>query len=433
MHSDPSGAAVRWKEVSLGDVADDVTVGFVGPMAHRYVDSGIPFLRSQNIAPYRIDLSDVKWIPEDFHGELKKSELTPGTVVIVRTGKPGTAAVVPNDFPKANCADLVLVRPSKALDPRFLCYFLNSAVAQNHIDAHVVGAVQQHFNVAEAKRLRLLLPSIAEQHAIVRVLGTLDEKRELLRRMNATLEAIADATFKSWFTDFDPVRAKREGRRPDGMDDETAAGFTTELQESALGLIPAGWQVEPLDSVANFLNGLALQNFPAEGPASLPVIKIADLRRGDTLGSDRASLNVPANYVIGDGDILFSWSGSLTVVMWCGGPGALNQHLFKVTSERFPRWLFHRWVLQHLPEFQAIAAGKATTMGHIQRGHLTRALVAVPPPDLLKRVSPLFERLEAQWIANNMQMRTLRSLRDGLLPKLMSGELSAVPTRQRET
>jgi type I restriction enzyme S subunit len=274
-------------------------------------------------------------------------------------------------------------------------------------------------------RLTISLPPYETQIAIGKILKTFDDKIALNRRTNETLEAIARALFKSWFIDFDPVHAKMAGREPEGMNAEMAALFPDSFEESDFGPVPRGWRFEPLDAVARFLNGLALQKYPAnDGAPSLPVIKIAELRRGNTVDSDRASVDVPPEYVVVDGDVLFSWSGSLTVVLWSGGRGALNQHLFKVTSSRFPRWLYFRWVLQHLPDFQAIAADKATTMGHIQRGHLTKALVAVPPPAILERAGEIFEPLDARWLAGALESRTLAELRDSLLPRLLSGELS---------
>ena len=233
----------------------------------------------------------------------------------------------------------------------------------------------------------------------------MDERIHNLRQTNATLEAIAAALFKSWFVDFDGVPPE-------------------DMQQSELGLIPKGWQVASLDSIADYLNGLALQKFPPEGDTEfVPVIKIAQLRAGNTKGADKASTKLKPEYIVEDGDVLFSWSGSLEVEVWTGGRGALNQHLFKITSREVPKWFYYFATRQHLPDFRAIAAGKATTMGHIQRGHLTAAKVAVPPPDQMAKhdvvIAPLFD----QKINNALQVRTLANLRDALLPRLISGKL----------
>jgi type I restriction enzyme S subunit len=242
--------------------------------------------------------------------------------------------------------------------------------------------------------------------------------------MNATLEAMARALFQSWFVDFDPVRAKLDGRPPAALDSTTAALFPASFQDSELGHIPKGWEVRSLDKTAHYLNGLALQKYPPGDGPTLPVIKIAQLRKGDSIGADRCNTNLPREYIVQDGDVLFSWSGSLEVELWCGGPGALNQHLFKVTSPDFPKWFYYLWTLYHLDEFRLIAADKATTMGHIQRGHLTAAKVLIPPHPLLEAMTRTMSPLINQIIANRIQSRTLATLRDTLLPRLLSGELS---------
>jgi len=181
--------------------------------------------------------------------------------------------------------------------------------------------------------------------------------------------------------------------------------------------------VKALDEIAHFLNGLAPQKFPPTGNDYLPVIKISEMRKGNTVGSDRASPDIDPLYIVEDGDVLFSWSGSLELCIWCGGRGALNQHLFKVTSAHYPKWFYYFGIEEHLPYFRAIASGKATTMGHIQRHHLKEAMIVVPSDPVLQAanalISPLIERL----IANNLESRTLASIRDALLPKLLSGEI----------
>jgi type I restriction enzyme S subunit len=181
--------------------------------------------------------------------------------------------------------------------------------------------------------------------------------------------------------------------------------------------------VRGLDEIARFLNGLALQKFPATKGRALPVIKIAQLRAGTSDGADAASADLDREFIVDDGDVLFSWSGSLECVLWSGGRGALNQHLFKVTSTEYPKWLRYLGIHQHLAAFRHIAAGKATTMGHIQRHHLSEARLAVPSSPLLKMIdSTMAPLIEALW-RRRVESRTLAALRDTLLPKLISGEL----------
>ena len=285
------------------------------------------------------------------------------------------------------------------------------------------GSGQPLLNQSILGSIEIEIPPIEEQKAIAHILSTLDNKIELNRKTNETLEAMAKALFKSWFVDFDPVRAKAEGR-PAGLPAEISDLFPDSFEDSELGDIPSGWEVKALDEIAHFLNGLALQKFPPEdGAATLPVIKIAQLKKGDSTGADRCSTSVPEEYVVRDGDLLFSWSGSLAVDIWSGGDGALNQHLFKVTSKTYNKWFFFQWVKHHLPVFQEIAQGKATTMGHIQRHHLTEAKTLIPAPSLLAAMDSVFAPLLDRAFGLRRQSSELSSIRDALLPKLISGEI----------
>ncbi len=180
----------------------------------------------------------------------------------------------------------------------------------------------------------------------------------------------------------------------------------------------------PLDQTADFLNGLALQKFPPDGEVSLPVVKIRELRQGFAdNSSNRASVNIRSEYIVDDGDVIFSWSGSLLVDVWCGGKGALNQHLFKVTSKDYPKWFYYHWLQHHLPDFVDIAANKATTMGHIQRYHLSEALVVVPPYPVIRALDGFMSPIFGTLIENRLQSSNLMSIRDTLLPRLMVGDL----------
>lgn len=271
--------------------------------------------------------------------------------------------------------------------------------------------------------------SSLERSGIGSVLSSMDNLISNNRRVNQALEAMARTLFKAWFVDFEPVRAKMEGRWQRGQSLPGLPAhlydiFPDRLIESELGEIPEGWEMRSLDSIANYLNGLALQKFPPESETEfLPVIKIAQLRAGNTNGADKASTQIKPEYVVVDGDVLFSWSGSLEVEVWNGGRGALNQHLFKVTSNEVPKWFYFFATRQHLSDFRAIAAGKATTMGHIQRKHLTDARIAVAPPESMKKFDAVIASQFDQLVSNAQQSRSLAQLRDTLLPKLISGEL----------
>jgi type I restriction enzyme S subunit len=392
-----------------------------------WTDFGFIVLRNQNIKKGRLDLSSPSFTDaEHFAGRNRRAKPTHGDIVITREAPMGDVCMVPEGLECCLGQRQVLLRPNSALvNPRFLHFALQSEVVQNQIAwSEGTGSTVSNLRIPVLKALVIPTPPRDAQDLVASTLGALDDRIDLLRKTNATLEAIAQALFKSWLVDFDPVRAKAEGREPEGMAPATAALFPGEFEESELGLVPKGWSIRSSDSFATYLNGLALQKYPPESESEfLPVIKIAQLRAGHTSAADRASASLKPEYIVRDGDVLFSWSGSLEVELWCGGPGALNQHLFKVTSAEVPKWFFYLATKHFLPGFREIAAHKATTMGHIQRKHLTEARLAMPSNDVLSAISPLFESLIDRRVCNAVQARELAELRDTLLPRLISGKL----------
>lgn len=238
------------------------------------------------------------------------------------------------------------------------------------------------------------LPPLDEQRRIAGILGSLDDKIELNRRINANLEAQAQALFRSWFVDND----------------------------NQLG----NYQTKSLTDIAQYLNGLAMQKFPPESiQNSLPVLKIKELGQGlCDASSDRCSTSIKPEYVINDGDVIFSWSGTLLVDVWCGGKCGLNQHLFKVTSDNYPKWFIFYWTKHHLDKFIRIAKDKAVTMGHIKRCDLESSEVKVPEKSILEYLDKIFTPLFDSMITHRIENRKLSALRDTLLPKLMAGEIN---------
>ncbi|MCQ2148464.1 MAG: restriction endonuclease subunit S [Bacteroidales bacterium] len=226
-------------------------------------------------------------------------------------------------------------------------------------------------------------------------------------KINAKLEEIASNLFKNWFVDFAPFA--------DG-----------EFENSELGMIPKGWKVGKLTDIATYMNGLAMQKFPAENAYdSYPVLKIKELgQKCCDSSSDRCSKNIKPEYVIQNGDVIFSWSGTLIVDLWCGGECGLNQHLFKVSSTEYSKWFYYYWTKFHLDNFIHIANDKAVTMGHIKRGHFELALVAMPSDSIIEKGDDVYGRLVEQMISLRVESSRLATLRDTLLPRLMSGEIN---------
>ncbi len=193
----------------------------------------------------------------------------------------------------------------------------------------------------------------------------------------------------------------------------------------SLDFIPSIWKKSSLLEIATYLNGLAMQKFrPSKKEKGLPVLKIKELRQGmcDS-NSDLCSPTIKSEYVIHNGDVIFSWSGSLLVDFWCGGICGLNQHLFKVSSMKYDKWFYYSWTNYHLQKFIAIAADKATTMGHIKREDLSKASVLIPSHEDYIRIGGLLKPIYNLIIENRLENIRLTSLRDTLLPKLISGEI----------
>ena len=262
------------------------------------------------------------------------------------------------------------------------------------------------------------------------MIGSLDDRITLLRETNATLEAIAQALFKSWFVDFDPVRAKAEGLEPEGMDAATAVFFPDSFEESELGLVPIGWATQPIYGMASYINGAAYKAFePNAERRGLPIIKIAELKAGVTSKTAFSDVVMPEKYLIKTRDILFSWSGnpdtSIDTFVWGHDPALLNQHIFRVLPNIPTERSFVLQTLKNLkPVFAELARNKQTTgLGHVTVADLKRLHVVNPPEAVIEQFNNCVETIHQMNFGNEQQAKTLTQLRDTLLPRLISGQL----------
>lgn len=415
----------------LSDQSRKITYGIVQP--GKLHDEGVPIVRVNNFRGNSLDLTDRLSVAPEIEEKYHRSRPKPGDLLISLVGSIGQVAIAPDEIEGWNLARAVGLVPFDDIKKARWAYFaLQTATSQQFIQAHANTTVQATFNLKDLARIPVPQFKGEAQEEALAALMLLDDKIELNRRMNETLEAMARAVFRDWFVDFGPTRRKAAGLTDPAAilgglltDPEKAAPLAALFPDSfGDNGLPEGWEAKPLDEIADFLNGLALQKFPAKaGEESLPVIKIAELRGGVTAKSNRASRDLPQKYIINDGDFIFSWSGSLMAKFWTEGEGALNQHLFKVSSEAYPAWFYSQWVYHHLDEFQRIAASKATTMGHIQRGHLKAAPTVDPGETMLTAMGSITGSLLKLAIHNDLENQTLAATRDLLLPKLMSGAL----------
>lgn len=384
----------EWKDYKIENLAE---VGSSKRIFYsEYVLSGVPFYRSKEIIEKKEgkEIADCLYIDKKKFDEIKEKYGAPikGDLLLSSVGHRSGIPYVVKDEEEFYFKDgnLIWLRNFNNLDSIFLYHWINSSIGQNSLESIMIGSAQKALTISGIKSLNLTIPPLPEQKAIAAVLSSLDDKIDLLHRQNKTLEAMAETLFRQWFVE--------------------------EAGED--------WEEKPLSQVANFLNGLACQKYPPENDIDkLPVLKIRELSSGISESSDWASSDIKPEYIIENGDVIFAWSASLMVKIWHGKRCILNQHLFKVTSEEYLKWFYFMWCKHHLDEFISISSSHATTMGHIKRGDLDNAMVLIPTDDELKIMSSKMTPILNKQIANHKQIQTLETLRDNLLPKLISGEV----------
>ena len=351
------------------------------------------YISTENMLPNKGGITETASLPTvSFTQEYKKGD------VLVSNIRPYFKKIwrAKNDGGCSN--DVLVFQANENIDKGFLYYVLANDDFFAYSMATSKGTKMPRGDKFSIMRYEVPNFDLKTQSRIAAVLSALDDKIELNNKINENLEQQAQAIFKSWFVDFEPFGGK----------------------------MPAEWKVGKLSEIADYLNGLAMQKFrPLEGEASLPVLKIKELRQGSF--DDSSELCSPAliksEYIVNDGDVIFSWSGSLLADIWCGGKCGLNQHLFKVTSKNYDKWFYYMWTKHHLDRFIFLAAAKATTMGHIKRDELDKAEVIIPARSDFDNIGDIMNPIIDKIIINKQENARLSALRDTLLPKLMNGEI----------
>ncbi|WP_437621518.1 restriction endonuclease subunit S [Sorangium sp. So ce1151] len=395
--------------------------------------NGVPIVRVDNIRDGRMYVDNALRVRPEIEAKHARTRLRGGEVLLTVVGANfGQSAVVPKALAGWNVARAVAVLPVRAdVSPNWLAFCLRHPSLQQIMNAWANTTAQPTLNLKEVALLPIPLPPRRERDGITEILCAIDDKIEINQRIERTLEAMARALFKSWFVDFDPVRAKTEGRQPSGMDSATADLFPESLKDSdSMGNIPQSWSVRSVYDCATYVNGAAYRDFDFSANRSgLPIVKIAELKTGVTGQTKFTCLNPGERYKIVTGDILFSWSGnpdtSIDVFLWTGGDAWLNQHIFKVVTLNRRQRVFVFFLLRWLrPVFAEIARNKQTTgLGHVTAQDMKRLLVPMPTDAVLAA----FEQQAGTWLDAmlfySLQSATLAGIRDTLLPQLISGEL----------
>lgn len=439
-----------WKQVRFSEICDITRGGSPRPIQEYMTNDGVPWIKISDATA-----SNSRFIEKTKEfiktsGISKSREVFPDDLILSNSATPG----IPKFMRIYACIHdgWLLLRNFNGAEKEFIYWLLLNE--RDKLIQQGNGSVFTNLKTDILKNHIVNIPDdIEEQKRIATILNNIQEKIELNTQINQTLEQIAQTIFKSWFIDFDPVHAKANAlasgqtleqatqaamavisgkntqelhrlqtANPEQYQQlwEIADAFPSGVDEEG---VPRGWESKSLDEIAIYQNGLALQKFrPESEDEYLPVVKIAQLKQGYADGKEKASVNIKPECIIDNGDVIFSWSGSLVVDIWCGGKAALNQHLFKVTSKNYPKWLYYFYTVHHLAEFQRIAADKAVTMGHIKREHLSLALCVIPNNEFIQKFCFLEDYI-SQIVNNRLQNVSLIKIRDELLPKLLSGEI----------
>jgi type I restriction enzyme, S subunit len=433
--------ASEWSRVPLGDLTErdsPITYGVVKPGEES--SDGVLLVRGGDIKHGQIDLTSLRTITKALSQQYKRTILRGGELVVSLVGEPGEVAIVPHSLAGANINRAVgLVRLRRDVNAAFVKYFLRSEVGHRSIFSLSLGSVQQVVNLSDLRRVLVPRPGRMVEDAIAHILGTLDDKIELNRRMNETLEAMALALFKSWFVDFDPVRAKTDGRDP-SLSKPLADLFPDSFEDSELGEIPKGWQVKTIEQVAvrvgmgPFGSSIKVDSFVADG---VPVISGQHLRglmmednTFNFVSDEHAERLRAAN--VQRGDVVFTHAGNIGQVAFIPESSrydryVISQRQFFLRCDRtqispsFVALFFRSPEGRHRLLSNASSSGVPSIARPVT--YLRSIPLTIPPSALMRAFDRMVQPLFARFKRNLEEAGTHATLRDALLPKLVSGEL----------
>ena len=367
--------------------------------------------------------------------EIDKCSIAKGQVAITKDSETrddiGIATYFADDFDNVvlgyHCA---LITPDPTIvDGKYLNAFMHTKYIQKYFENNASGSGQRYtLSNSTINTIPVLLPSLTEQHTIGKVLADIDRKIELNKQINDNLEAMAKQLYDYWFVQFD---FPNEEGKP-----YKSSGGAMVWNEKLKREIPQGWHCGTLLDIAEYTNGLACQKYRPTDNNKLPVIKIKEMHDGLSADTEWVKADIPDDVKVFDGDVLFSWSASLEVMLWAYGNGGLNQHIFKVTSKNgYPRSFYFYQLIHYVGVFKQMAEARKTTMGHITQDHLRQSTIALPPNvDITNKLEEKLCSIFDEIVKNNQEIMALTKQRDELLPLLMNGQatvnyhLSSTPT-----
>ena len=397
----------EWKKVKLGDCCEITSSKRI--FLSDYVPVGIPFYRSKEIAEMQKgeSISDPLFISNDKYEEIKCKFGIPhkGDLLLTAIGATlGIPFVIKNNLPfYFKDGNLIWFKNfNDLLDSSFLYTWMCSSFGYQSMQNIAIGSAQKALTISALKDLSLIVPPIDIQHRIANVLSRYDSLIENYQKQIKLLEEAAQRLYKEWFVDLH---------------------FPGHENTKIIDGVPVGWVKKPISQLGEYLNGFAFK--PSDWQESgKPIIKIKEMGNGVSNDTPRNNgERVPVKYLVKAGDLLFSWSATLMVIVWSGEEGWLNQHLFKVTPAKgIGREFLLQSISNTIEEFQNLTTG--STMKHIQRNKLDQVFVNVPNDEIMKRYSSIAEKERAEILHLSSQIHLLSEARDRLLPKLMSGEIA---------
>ena len=425
-----------WRPCTVSDLVKEKIIappmdgnhGEIHPKGDDFISSGVPFIMASDLNEGVINFEKCKYISKEQADSLRKGFAHEGDVLLSHKATIGQTAIVPDiPFPYLMLTPQVTyyrVLDSEKLNNYFLKYYFDSKIFQTTLNLWSgAGSTRAYLGITGQKELPLVIPEINVQRNIADVLHTIDKKIGLNNRINTELEAMAKLIYDYWFVQFDFPDANGKPYKSSGG----KMVYSQELKRE----IPEGWEVASLLDIATFTNGIACQKYkPCEGEATYKVIKIREMGNGFNNDSELVSQSIPEKVVVKNGDVLFSWSATLDVMIWSGGVGGLNQHIFKVTSSKYPRTFYYFETLRYLEYFKMVASLRKTTMGHITREHLDQSRLSIPPSTLIQSLHDKIDPMLRRVIKGSEESIKLASLRDWLLPMLMNGQVTVKDAEQ---
>lgn len=393
---------MSWEKAKLNDICISIADGDHQPPPK--TDKGIPFVTIANITKSnQFDFSDTMFVSSEYYDSLDcKRKAKKDDILYSVVGSFGIPVYIKEEVPFVFQRHIAILRPNKErIIPQFLYYTMLSKSFYMQADAVAVGAAQRTVSLTALRNMEIKIPKINIQEKIVKILSAYDDLIENNQKQIKLLEEAAQRLYKEWFVDL---------RFPGYENTKIVDG------------VPEGWTRPSMNDIAEYLNGYAFkpEDWSEKGK---PIIKIKEMNEGITTATPRNDgSTIPEKYNITAGDILFSWSATLTAMIWASEDGLLNQHLFKVTPNNgVCREYVLQSILKTLDEFKNLTTG--STMKHIQRGKLKEVFVNLPSQEVMEKFSSIVEVYREKILILQKQNIFLQEARDRLLPQLMSGEL----------